>query len=372
MTPRDRVLSSLEHEEPDRVPLDLGGMETTMTIPAYENLKRYLGLNTRTRILSEIFQLAEIDEPVLRKFDIDTRYVFPGEPGGGGPVGLSGNAYRDIWGIEWRKTGYHYFIAKNPLSDADLSDLQDYTWPDPCDPSITEGMEEKARYLHDGTDYAVVTELDGAIFEESWRLRGLSRFLVDMHNNREFAIALLDGMTDFYMKLADNILSAVGDYVDIVQMGDDIAMQTDLLIPPKLYRELIKPRQKRYLDFIKTKTDAKIFYHCCGSIAPIIKDLIEVGVDILNPVQVSARNMDTKMLKSEFGEEVCFWGAIDTQKVLPFGSTGDVEEEVRKRIRDLAPNGGYVVSPVHTVQPEVPPQNVCAVYEFARRLGRYP
>jgi uroporphyrinogen decarboxylase len=170
-----------------------------------------------------------------------------------------------------------------------------------------------------------------------------------------------------------SILLALGDNVDVVLCPDDLGMQSGPLISPQLYRKLVKPRHRRLFDTIKSHTNAKLLLHSDGAIAPIIGDLIDIGVDILNPIQVSAAGMgDTARLKKEFGTHLSFWGAIDTQQVLPFGTPEEIRAEVKARIEDLAPGGGYVLSAVHNIQAEVPPENVCAMFEAALEFGACP
>jgi len=272
-----------------------------------------------------------------------------------------------------RKGGRYYDICENPLKGATVKDLENYPWPDPADPGFTEGIEEKAKYLYENTDYAIVGDFNFASqYENAWYMRGFADFYMDMVANPDFVDMLLEKMCESHIKFLDKVLSATGKYIHIVMQGDDLTGQDGPLMSPTFYRTFIKPRQRRIFEFIKKKTKAKIFYHCCGSVYQFIPDLIEIGVDILNPVQVSAKNMDTKRLKKEFGDQISFWGAIDTQHVLPFGTIQDVKEEVRRRIIDLAPGGGYILSAVHNIQSDVPPENVLAMYEAAKEYGEYP
>jgi len=183
----------------------------------------------------------------------------------------------------------------------------------------------------------------------------------------------LDRRLQIIMAITGRALEEAGEYIDVVTTADDLGMMDRTLLSPAMYRAIVKPRQKRLFDFIKNRTAAKLFYHCDGAIYPLLPDLIEVGVEVLNPVQVSAAGMgDTKKLKSEFGDKLSFWGAIDNLRVLPFGSPQDVREEVTRRIQDLAPGGGYVVSSIQNIQPEVPAENVVAMFDAAYEFGRYP
>jgi uroporphyrinogen decarboxylase len=206
----------------------------------------------------------------------------------------------------------------------------------------------------------------------SW-LRGHAQFYMDLISNRDFVTALLDRLLDIEMRLARNVLEVVGDYIQVVRVSDDLGTEHGPIISPNLYRELIKPRQKTLYQFIKNNTRAKLLLHSCGSVYQLIPDFIEIGVDALNPVQVSARDMDTGKLKKEFGDKLTFWGGgCDTQKVLPMGTLEEVKQEVKKRIRELAPGGGFIFTPVHNIQYDVSPEKICALYDTAFETGWYP
>jgi len=212
----------------------------------------------------------------------------------------------------------------------------------------------------------------GSAFELNWYLTGLERFLTDMLLNPKFIEKLVARSLEIQRKIISNFLNAVGNYIQILAIGDDLGMQTGPLISPDLYRRLIKPYAKRLIRLIKSQTNAKIFCHSCGSIVSFIPDFIEYGIDVLHPIQVSAKDMDSKRLKERFGDKISFWGGIDTQHVLPYGMLEDVEGEVKKRIHDLAPGGGYVLAAVHNIQRDVPPENIVAMFKAARKYGKYP
>jgi uroporphyrinogen decarboxylase len=375
---RERVLLTLEHKEPDRVPIDLGGNQTGITKIAYDGLKRYLGISGESEIYDPMQQLAMPDETFLDMFDIDTRYVFPGKPQGWDlqiKEDEKGYSYTDEWGITLRmpkENGYYYDMVGHPLVDFEVEDIDRYDWPDPRDPGRTEGLKEKARDLSERTDYALVTGIGGSMFELSWYLRGFERFFTDLIVNKRFSEKLLDRLLAFWLDFFEDFLDSVGKYVHVVTLGDDLGGQESPLVAPDLYREILRPRQKELFQFIKSKTEARILYHSCGSVRSFIADLIEIGVDILNPLQVSAKDMDTKELKREFGDKILFWGGgCDTQRILPFGSPQEVRVEVKKRIGDLAPGGGFVFNQVHNIQPDTPAENIVAMLRAAKEYGKY-
>ncbi len=270
------------------------------------------------------------------------------------------------------KNGYYYDIVDCPLKNASISDLDKYDWPDSYASERTKGLEKEARKLWEETDYAIVANFTGSIFTHAQQLRGFEAFLMDMLTNQRFAEKLMDRLLEFHLMVAESFFQSVGRYLDVVKLADDVATQNGPLISLELYRKLVKPRQRELISFIKKRTNAKILLHSCGAVYPFVNDFIEIGVAILNPVQVSASGMDTRKLKKEFGDKVVFWGGIDTQRVLPYGTVQDAENEVRRRIRDLAPGGGYVLSAVHNIQPDVSPENICTMYNAAINCGVYP
>lgn len=379
MKPRERVMAALNHQEPDRVPLDLGqaGGDGITSI-AYRNVVRHLGLPERQiKIKHKFAQEALVDEDVLRRFRIDFRFVEPGGPDGWTDVQLSENSYMDEWRVvrTMPPGGFYYDLTGSPMAeDGTMSAIAQHPWPDPDDPGRYRGLREKARYLHEETDYAVVANLNCSFFLRCFELRGWSNFYMDLAGNTEFAEALMDRYLDIRLRIAELALDQIAEYIDVaVVTTDDLGMIDRPLISPPMYRELVKPRQKKTFDFFRQRTNAKLFYHNDGAIRSLIPDMIELGVEALNPIQLNATGMgDTKALKAEFGDKLTFWGAIDTHHVLPSGTPEEVRAEVKQRIGDLGPGGGYVVCSVHHIQPEVPPENVVAMFDSAYELGRYP
>jgi uroporphyrinogen decarboxylase len=378
MTPRERVMTALSFREPDRVPIDLGqAVGDGITVAAYRNLIDHLGMPERPiRVQTKLAQEARVDEDVLRRFHVDFRRLELGRPDNwqDEPVGEDG--YRDEWGVvRTRPPGaFYYDLAQSPIAEATLAAIEGHRWPDPDDPGRYRGLRERARELHEETDFAVVLQVNCSFFLRCGELRGWENFYCDLAAHPEFACALMDRFLDVRLAMAERALAEVGDNIDIVMVSsDDLGMNDRTLISRKMYRDLVKPLQKRTFDFFRNRTSARRFYHCDGAIYPLIEDLIEIGVEALNPIQVSATGMeDTKKLKAEFGDRLAFWGAVDTHHVLPRGTPGDVHREVHQRIKDLGPGGGYVLCSVHNIQPEVPPENVVAMFEAAHQLGRYP
>jgi len=373
LTSRERVLRALNHQEPDRVPIDLGGYQSGITTYAYGRLKEKLRITSPTQIMERNQQLAEIEEEVLQRFGVDTRYVFLQPSSSWDPQERPDNSYRGEWGTRWRKpeSSFYYDPVEFPLTSASIKDLETYSWPDSDDLSRVQGLREKARLIRETTPYALCTNVSG-VFEQSWYLMGLERTLIEIKENPALVENLLDKVLEIEIGIYGHFLNEVGDHLDLMELWEDISTQNGPLIAPSAYREIIKPRTRELIQFIRGKTKAKIALHSCGSVSWALEDLIEIGVEVLNPVQVAAAAMDTRQLKEKYGDRLSFWGGIDTQGVLPRGSVQDVREEVRKRINDLAPGGGYLMAAVHNIQPDVPPENIIAMFEACQEYGNYP
>ena len=379
LTHRERVLRAVDHQEPDRVPLDLGGTYTSsISRGAYENLLRYLTIEGECEVMRKWASVVRPDEKLLRYFDVDTRMVVPlcGEQWNEywriTPLDEAGS-FRDEWGVVWRKpeTG-HSFISEHPFSqEITLDDLEKHPWPDPDDPERYAGLKEQARALKEDTDYAVIGIFPRPIVSLSQFLRGYDKWFLDVIINRDLLEAIMDRIMEIDLRIGEHILGEIGKYVDLMFVHDDLATQQSLMVSPQHYREIIKPRHEKMFNLIKTHSDARIIYHTDGAVYPILQDLIEIGVDVLNPVQTSAEGMDGRMLQREFGDKLCFWGAIESQKVLPTGSPEEVREEVKRQIESLGKEGNYVLAACHNIQDDVPPQNIVAMFEAARELGRY-
>jgi uroporphyrinogen decarboxylase len=371
MSPRERVLAALNRRSPDVVPFDLGGMKTTsLNVHAYENLKSRLNVALPTEFAHYRSQRIHLPESMSRFFDADVRRVHVPYPSPL-PEPVTRRVQADEWGSEWAQApGGQFFVSRPALAGADsLADLRAYPWPEPASLAQAGALARAARRLRAATDCAVCLDLPDGVVHTSQHLRGFEQWLIDSTLHVPFFEALLDRVTDIYVAMVGPLLAAIGADVDLVLLCDDIGTQNGPLIDPAVYRRLVKPRQARILDAIRAASPAKIVFHTCGSVAWALPDLVDMGIDALNPVQVSARHMETGRLKREFGDKICFWGGVDTHHVLPFGSPDDVRREVRRRIEDLAAGGGYVIGSVHIIQADVSPQNILAMAEAAHRYG---
>jgi len=358
------------------VPLFIGTSgATTVLGPGYEKLRSYLGVRGGPmRWLSRPLQYTWMDEEVLVRLGSDGRAIAPGPAGSTLRRDVSDDCLVDDWGVAWqRRPGNLYFeVSDAPLRNATLDDLERYPWPDLVAPSRFVGLAERAKAIQEA-GYATVLLSGVTLFEQAYLMRGIDALLTDLALDPDFFTALLVKIKSLAVPCVVELLRHVGRYVDVLVTGDDLGMTDGPMMSPQSYRRLIKPHQAELLSAIKRNTAGKVFFHSCGNVYALLGDLVEVGVDLLNPVQVSAGAMgDTARLKREFGDRLSFCGAIDTHRVMPHGTPDDVRKEVRRRIRDMAPGGGYVAAAVHCIQPDVPPQNVVAMCDEVARAGRYP
>ena len=403
MNSRQRVLTALAHREPDRVPVDLGATRVTgITAVAYNRLKAHLGLaEGSTKVFDISQQLAEVEEEILERFGVDViplnrvqtgfeimNWAWKGWRLPDGSPCLVSTEFdpvreeerdRSSWALvrdgvvvaRMPARSFYFTRVHHPLAGAiTKEDIDAYPWPTISDEELAH-LRRRARHLYENTDYAIVGEFGGNILEWGQDLRGWDVFLMDLVIHKDLAHHLMDRMVECWLRNLERYLEAVGDYIQIIQMGDDLGTQHGPQISPQLYREMIKPRHQRVYSTVKEQSDIYVFLHSCGAIFDFIPDLIEAGVDILNPVQTSARGMDPVALKREFGHRITFWGGgCDTQRVLPRGTPEEVREDVRERLRVFAPGGGYVFAAVHNIQPDVPPENLVAMFQAVREFGR--
>jgi uroporphyrinogen decarboxylase len=381
MTSRERVMQSLNHQEPDRIPIDLGAtIVSSIARKAYIELKQYLGMPVeQINMLDYVQQLPYVDDGLMERFGVDFRMVqLPAATAIGVDIIEEGEYYAffDRWGSKLhmpKKGGLYFDWVDFPIKEATMSALDGYCWPQLDTIEVNLQLGKQAKHLYETTDYALVGSavIGGGIFEQPARVMGLESFLMALVAEPAFADRLMEKITDIYIESCDRYLEYVGPYIQVFTFWDDLVGQNGWIINPKLYRRLIKPKHKRLVEAIKKKTNAKLFFHSCGAARDLIPDLIDLGFDILNPVQVSAKGMDTRELKAEFGKDIVFWGGgVDTQQVLPFGKPQEVADEVKRRIDELAPGGGFVFAAVHNIQAFVPPENIVVAFDTALEYGR--
>ena len=310
------------------------------------------------------------DEKLLQRYGVDFRWVAPNWVD---VTDIGDDMYQDMWGIKWQFMLDAHGVRYSPLKEASIEDIDRYDWPDPTNPALVTGLVERAKYLYENTDYVIVGDaIKGGILTKALQIRGYEEMFTDLIVDLPFAEALMDKLLSLYKEFWTTFLKAVGPYVQMIYFTDDIGGQNAMMLSPATFRNLIKPRLKELIDHIKSQADVKFMYHTDGTVTPVIDDIIEMGVDILNPIQTSALGMDTNVLKETYGNRICFHGAIDVQQMLPFSTPEEVRYDVAKRIYHLGRGGGYIIAPCHNIGSDVPPQNVEALYQAAQEYGRYP
>lgn len=382
MMSRQRVLTALDHRVPDRVPIDLGGFQTGIHQKAYRELIAHLGLSEEIAIMDAVQQLAKPSEAVLQRFHVDTRYLCAKAPdsfkGGIAANTRKGRLWHDLkdeFGVVWSMPddqGMYMDISHHPLAEATVKDIAGYPFPKGGDASRFAGVRQTALQMRHETPYAICTGIGGVVYEYCWYMRGLERWFMDMLENVPFCEALLDRTLTFWKDFYTGYMKEVGDLVDVVMIGDDLAGQDGPLFSPTFYHRIVKPRQKALVQHIKSLTRAKVWYHTCGGCTLFIPELIDNGVDILNPVQTSATGMEPGRLKDEFGRSIVLWGGgIDSQHILPFATPEEVRRAVRDNLSLFKPGGGYVFNNIHNIQSGVPADNIVALYDAAYEFGFY-
>lgn len=404
MNSRERVLVTLQHREPDRAPIDLGGMRSTgITAIAYNRLLDHLGIQGRAKIADTGQQLANIEEPVRQRFHVDvaaldmvsTDWVRQGcawQPwtlSDGSPcwIPVTFNPVLDENG-DWvirdeqgqvtarmPKGGYYFDGLVHPLKDVETIgelDMLAEQWQ-PLSHEVLDYLHETARDLYENTEYAILGGFGGSFLESGQGLCGWENFMMDLALRPDFVEYLFDRLLEGYIKNVQLYIEAVGDYVQLINVGGDLGTQNGPQLSTAMYQHLIQPRQKKFWRYIHEHSNMHIFLHSCGGIYPLIPGLIEAGVDVLNPVQTSAAGMDPVRLKREFGDRLVFWGGgCDTQEILGNASPGVIREHVHDRMRIFAPGGGFVFNQIHNVQVNVPPQNIVAMLDAAYEFAPYP
>ncbi len=397
MNSRERVLTTLNHKEPDKVPIDFGGMGSTgiMAI-AYNRLKKELGINNHTtRMLDILQQLAIPEKEILDLFQVDiislersflqsdrewNEWKLPDNS----KVEIPKESMPKWFDNEWvlmdgdrikarMPESCLYFENCNPPLENAVSelDIQNYNWRIYTD-EYFRTIENKAKQLNEETDYAIMGSFGGNIIEEYQVLRGYSNSMLDLVADPNFAEALIGKLTEVHLTNLEKYVQAVSNYIQVIQMGDDLGMQSGPQISLDLYQAYIKPAHKKIYQYVKNNSDLFLFLHSCGSIYDFIPDLIDTGVDILNPVQFSATNMDSKNLKEKFGDKITFWGGgVDTQKILPFGSQEEVTNQIEQQMNIFSPGGGFVFAAVHNIQANVPTENIIKLFETAIKYRNY-
>lgn len=374
MTSRERVLMSLNHEEPDRVPIDIGSTANNFTAGLFMKLLSHYNVTTPSIIPRPDESAPYYNDELMEKMGGDFRHVFlmPSKKHSYEPDanGITTNE----WGIAKREVNGMRQQISSPLANATtIAEIGSFDWPDPDEDARYKGLRERAEMLYQTTGCAIAARaVSHGIFELSWETRGMESFLVDLAMEEDIAFALLDKITELQIRMYTNYLKECGQYIHVVQTADDYGTQNGPIMSREMFCKHIKPRRKKLNDAIrKNAPNAKIFHHTCGSVVDLIDDFIEIGVDILNPVQPYAAGMDSAELKRRFGNRICFHGGIDEQRALPVSKEA-IDMELKARIKAMAAGGGYIIGPTSNIQDDTSLENVLYYIEKAKEYGKYP
>jgi uroporphyrinogen decarboxylase len=374
---RERVLLTLNHQEPDRVPFNLN-----LTVDVYHRLREFLKLPPEPNKAMDLGTGVSASLDLVEAMKVDFCYLKLGSPVRWTPPARTDGVIMDEWGIGYQKTdrpgGFYYEMIEHPLAGATLKDIAEYCWPDPNDPGRTSQLHDTVAIIRNETDKAIMAKFTTPIWEQAWYLCGLEQWMIDLISFPERACAILDQVCKVAIGLAEAGLEVVGEEVDILRLsGDDLGTQTGPMISSTMYEKIVRPRFERLWrsakgKYLQKNPAGKFMLHSCGNIRSFIPSWIEMGLDVLDPIQPRATGMEPERLKRDFGKQLVFHGGIDLQQVLPFGTPEEVMSEVRRYIQILGPGGGYIVAPAHNVQNDVSPENLVAMRDAVLEYGVYP
>lgn len=371
MDPRQRVKKAINHQEADRIPIDNNGNVSGMHEVAYRNLLDFLEMKDEIVIYDYVQRLAELSDEVKDILGVDTRYLYPNPPDSFDFVENDDGTFEDEFGTVYKRVNYYADVYKAPLRGMGLDEMKAYRLPDPQDPSRFTGLGDEAKRLHENTKFSLWAGPVNSLFYFAWCLRGLEDFMADLYADKAVATYIMDMIVDWNMGFFEKFYDEIGKYIDVFWIGDDWGVQSGPIISPDYFRIEVVPRFKKMISFIKKKTDAKCCYHTCGSTYWCMDDLMEMGVDIVHPLQANAEGNDTARIKKEYGEKLIFHGGTNNQGVF-HKDIHLLTIDTLKRIKDLAMGGGYIFSSGHNIQANMLPENIIRLFELAREYGKYP
>jgi uroporphyrinogen decarboxylase len=386
MNSRERVNTTFKHQEPDKVPLDLGGNQSSIHVKTYKKLLEYLEIeDDHIRFADFVQQIVDPCEALLNRFKIDIRYVRP--KGGmirideiepqyeGKYVGVY-DQFGVFWGDNAEKSLddiLYYDPVIHPLADLKtVQEINDFDWPDGSDITPFNGLRETAKSLFENTNYSLSAHPSGCVYEYTTFLFGFTKALRYLRTKPELIEAAMKNLLTYWIDYNTAFLNEVGEYIDVISINGDLAEQAGPIMNLQIYEKMIKPIELKLSQKVHELAHGWINYHCCGSIPLFIPHFSKIGYDAVNPVQISAYDMEPCSLKKRFGKLITYWGALcNSQKTLPFGTIEQIKEEVKYNMNCLKPGGGFVASNVHNITAEVPPENIVAMFDAADEYRTY-
>ncbi|MBC5649486.1 uroporphyrinogen decarboxylase family protein [Christensenella tenuis] len=374
MTSRERFRLALEHKEADRVPIDVGGdMHNGVHDVAYRNLLEFLGERDEICYYDRIQHLAALKESVYERLHSDTRYLFANAPEGFEIRVEQDSSWHDEWGVKRINAGLYDEAVEAPLAECTMEKIKKYRIPDAADPSRFSGLREKAQNLYDTTDYAVIGGNAASLFYLPSEIVGYQEFMEKIALETKMMEALIDRILEWQIDFFGGYLDAIGEFIEMIWMGDDWGTQIAPLMSPGMFRDIFVKRYREFTAFVKKRANVKVALHSCGAVYWALEAFAEAGIDVVHPVQGDAEGLrDPYLLKKEFGNALVFYSNLRNQTVLPYGTVEEVERDVKLKIDALAPGGGYIMSGGHNIQADVPPENILAMIDTTLKYGAYP
>jgi len=374
MTSRERFRAALHHQEPDRVPIEVGSdLHNGIHAVAYANLLKHLGEQDEIRYYDQMQHLAVCKESVKQRLHADTRYIFANAPDSWRLSFAADGGWLDEWGVRRRNVGLYDENVEPPLRDLTAAKVRRYRVPDARDPSRYAGLAEQAKRMHESTDYALVGGSPASLFFLSSELVGFQEYMEKIATEPALIEELVERVLEYWVEFFPRYLAEIHPYIEMIWMGDDWGTQLGPIMSPQWFRKIFVERYKTLIGSIRRQyPKVKVALHACGSVYYALPDFVDAGIDVIHPLQGDAAEMDPERIKREFGRKLVLYSNISNQNVLPHGTPEDVRQEVLRRIRILAPGGGYIMSGGHNIQADVPPQNILALFDTTFEQGRYP
>lgn len=378
MTPRERVAATLNHQEPDRVPISLGGSANHLTEERYLLLRDHFGFEDVPRRTLVGFYTTPDYNPLLDRLGTDMRFIHIRPPQSfiSNPLVGHFEPFVDEWGLKHDLVSGYYDLGGAPLAnDLSIEKIEKYPWPDPYDPVRLVGLKEEVENLYHNTPYAIVAHRP--VYGNTWEF---ARMLVGMENallltalDKKLFDYLIGKISEVLDGFYDAFLGVVGPYISMVELAEDLGTNNGPMFSPQIYAKIIKPRHKKTIALIKRHApQAKVMLHCDGAIRKFIPDIIDAGFEVLNPIEAHLPGMDPKGLKADFGSELTFMGGVDVKHVLTKGTEAEIRGEIRRRIEEMGEGGGYILAPAHNFGNDIPLENMLLFFEAGKELGKYP